>query len=144
MAASSGNATASLKRLPSRELLRQGSAYGVIGVLQFLLDWLIYVILTQFGLHVVAANLLARAGGASAGFALNGVFTFRDRDGARLGWRRFSRFAVTWLLMALLSTLALWLIDRQFGLQVSWFAKPAVDAALAVLGFLLSRHWIYR
>ena len=31
-----------------------------------------------------------------------------------------------------------------FGLQWAWVAKPAIELVLGVLGFLLSRHWVYK
>ncbi len=109
-----------------------------------MVDWAAYVALTHLGLPVAPANLCARILGASLGFVLNGTYTFRAAEGARLGWRRFLRFAASWLTMTLLSTLAMLWFDAHHGLAYSWIAKPLVDAVLAILGFLVSRYWIYR
>ena len=35
-------------------------------------------------------------------------------------------------------------IDAAVGLKWAWLAKPAIDLALSAVGFLLSRHWVYR
>jgi len=133
-----------LKRLWQAPLLRQGGAYGLVGLVQLLLDWLVYVLLTSMGINVVASNVIARACGALVGFGLNGAITFRSPEGARLGMARLFRFLVSWGAMTLFSTAAMVLLDAELGLKASWLAKPAVDAALAVLGFLVSRYWIYR
>ena len=42
------------------------------------------------------------------------------------------------------STWAIGNIDDWFGLRWAWMAKPAVELALGVIGFLLSRHWVYK
>lgn len=125
-------------------LLRQGAAYGAVGAVQLLLDSAMFVGLTALGLQTVPANLAGRVAGALLGFWLNGVLTFRDAAGSRLGWRRLHRFLASWGVMSVLSTIAVAWIDRGAGLHWAWLAKPAVDAVLALLGFLVSRHWIYR
>lgn len=139
-----GPAPSIMKRLLGSQLVRQGGAYGAIGLLQIGVDWLIYVLLTSVGVAVVPANLVGRVCGAALGFTLNGVFTFRGAEGARLGWPRLLKFLVSWGLMTLLSTLAMAWTNAEFGLGTSWVLKPMVDFALAVAGFLVSRYWIYR
>ncbi|GAB6195007.1 GtrA family protein [Lysobacter xanthus] len=125
-------------------LLRQGASYGLVGALQLLLDWLGFVALTSLGVATVPSNIAGRILGAALGFWLNGVLTFRQAGEGRLGWRRFLRFLASWSTMTLLSTLAVHAIDAGAGLQWAWMLKPAVDAALAALGFIVSRYWIYR
>jgi len=36
------------------------------------------------------------------------------------------------------------IIEQWQGLKVTWLAKPAVDAGLAAVGFVLSRYWIFK
>lgn len=118
--------------------------YGLVGGLQLLADWGVFVLLTGLGLAVVPGNLLGRVAGASLGFWLNGRYTF-SRDGQpQLGGRRLLRFLATWAVLAVVSTLAVRQLDLAQGLQAAWLGKPLVDAALAVAGFLVSKYWIYR
>jgi ATP-dependent DNA helicase RecQ len=35
-------------------------------------------------------------------------------------------------------------VDDLAGLQWAWLAKPGVEFVLGVIGFVLSRHWVYR
>lgn len=125
-------------------LVRQGFAYGLVGGLQLAVDWGCFVALTALGLPTVAANMSGRVFGALLGFWLNGIVTFRSPEGGRLGWVRFGRFLSSWTLMSVLSTLAVYAIDRGIGLHWAWLLKPAVDVVLAGFGFLASRYWIYR
>lgn len=125
-------------------VLRQVIGYGVVGGVQLLADWLVFVLLTGLGLGVVPGNLVARVAGASLGFWLNGRYTFSSDGQPRLGGRRVLRFVLAWVVMTAISTLAVHQLDQAQGLQAAWLGKPLVDAALAAVGFLVSKYWIYR
>ena len=126
-------------------LIRQGGSFLVVGLLQLLLDWGVFVALSALGLAPAPANLAGRVAGAMLGFWLNGRITFADREGgARLGWQRFGRFALVWLLASALSTFLIVRIEAQLGLRLAWLAKPLVEGMLALLSFFTSRHLVYR
>ena len=124
-------------------LARQGPAYLVIGGIQWLLDWGVMVLLSHLGLRIGMANIAGRVCGALIGFWLNGRFTFNG-EGHALGRRQLVRFIITWLAMTLLSTVAIEAIDDVLGRKWAWLAKPLVELCLGVVGFVVSRHWIYR
>jgi putative flippase GtrA len=125
-------------------LLRQGAGYGLVGVLALCVDWGVFVAATKLGVATIPANLGARLVGACVAYVLNGMFTFRDADGARLGWRRFARYAVTWCVMTTISSIAMQETAQRVGLEAAWLVKPAVEVVLAGIVFLVYRHWIYR
>ena len=125
-------------------LLRQGSSYIVIGLLQLLLDWAVFVLATATGMPVAPANVLGRLAGMLLGFWLNGRYTFAADGEQRLGWRRFVRFFALWLLMTAASTLLVSATDHALGLQYAWLAKPLVEGGLAAVSFLLMRYLVYR
>lgn len=124
-------------------LQRQGGHYLLIGGLQWLVDWGVMVLLSHLGLAVEGANVCGRISGAMLGFWLNGRITFAG-DGTRIGGTQLRRFVTLWLCTTLVSTLALGRIDDVFGLQWAWLAKPAIELSLGVVGFLVSRHWVYK
>ncbi|TYT26100.1 GtrA family protein [Luteimonas viscosa] len=124
-------------------LRRQGSHFLAIGVLQYLVDWAVTVWLSHMGMAIEAANVTGRICGALLGYWLNGRFTFAGEDTA-MGRVQFQRFALLWLGTTAVSTLAMSAIDDMLGLKSAWLAKPVVDAGLALVGFVLSRHWIYK
>ena len=125
-------------------LLRQGGYYLVFGVLPLLLDWLLFVALTALGVPAAPANLASRTSAALLGFWLNGRYTFADGHGQRLGWRRFARFWLLWLAMTAISTVLVAVVASRLGLHQAWLAKPLVDLCTGLIGFVLSRHWVYR
>lgn len=125
-------------------LFRQGSHFIVIGLLQLLLDWAIFVAATALGMPAAPGNLLGRACGALLGFWLNGRITFADSGQQRLGWKRFGRFLALWLAMTVVSTWLVAAVAHGLGLQLAWLAKPVVEGGLAALSFFLLRHVVYR
>lgn len=124
-------------------LLRQGSQFVVIGLLQLLIDWSVFVAATAAGMPTIPANVLGRVCGALLGFWLNGRITFAS-DGARLGWQRFGRFMAMWIVLTLLSTWLVALCADALGLRLAWLAKPVVEGVLAVVSFFVGRHVVYR
>lgn len=124
-------------------LHRQGGHYLLFGAIQWLVDWGVTVLLSHGGLAIEPANVCGRISGAVLGFWLNGKFTFAG-DGTRVGGTQLRRFVLMWLCTTAASTFAMARIDDVFGLQWAWLAKPAVELALGGIGFLLSRHWVYK
>lgn len=125
-------------------LLRQGSSYIIIGLVQLALDWLVFVGSTALGLPVAPANVIGRLAGMLLGFWLNGRYTFAAAGQQRLGWKRFARFLSLWLLLTAASTVLVTAADHRLGLQYAWLAKPLVEAGLAMVSFVLMRHVVYR
>lgn len=124
-------------------LSRQSRAYLTIGLVQWLIDWAVVVALSHAGMAIEPANVIGRIAGATLGFWMNGRFTFGDQD-VTVGGTQFTRFAAMWVSTTIVSTWSLGAIDRVVGLHWAWLAKPAVEFFLGVVGFLLSRHWVYR
>ena len=125
-------------------LLRQGRLFVLAGAAQLLLDWTVFVALTAAGAAAAPGNVCGRIAGALLGFWLNGRWTFAHDGEARLGWRRFVRFAAVWLLLTAASTAAVTGIAAHLGLQHAWLAKPLIEALIAAVGFFLWRQVVYR
>jgi len=125
-------------------LLKQGPRFVLVGLAQLALDWLVFVATTAGGMPVAPGNLAGRVCGALLGFWLHGRWTFAEPGQPRLGWTRLLRFAVVWLALTAASTLLVSVIADSLGLSQAWLAKPLVEAALAVVGFFLWRHAVYR
>lgn len=125
-------------------LLRQGRSYLIVGLLQLLLDWAVFVLATAAGMPTAPGNICGRVAGMLLGFWLNGRITFADTNGQRLGWRRFARFLPLWLLLTMASTLLVAAADHALGLRYAWLSKPLVEGALAALSFVLMRWVVYR
>ncbi len=49
-----------------------------------------------------------------------------------------------WVCTTILSTVAIDSIDRYVGRGWAWLSKPLVEVALGLIGFVVSRQWVYR
>lgn len=117
--------------------------FVLAGVLQWLVDSAVMVLLSHGGMDVALATLCGRLAGAACGFAFNARITFAADD-ARPARQALPRFVLFWLAATATSAWLLSAIDAYGGLHLAWIFKPLVDALLAVIGYRVSRHWIYR
>ena len=124
-------------------LAAQGARFVVVGVAQLILDWSLFSILHVVSGATVAPNVAGRLAGAMVGFWLNGRFTFADAGQARLGTKRFARYAVLWLGLTLLSTSIIKTIDAWLGGSAVYWCILPLEALMALLSFFISRHWVY-
>lgn len=124
-------------------LRRHATHYLAIGFVQWLLDWGVMVGLSHLGMLVEPANIAGRIAGACLGYWLNGKLTFAGDDTA-VGRKQFARFMLMWVFFTVISTWSMGHIDDMFGLKWAWLAKPAIELMLGVVGFALSRHWVYK
>ena len=127
-----------------KALIRQGTSFVIVGLIQLALDWAVFSALYALGLAVTPANIVGRLSGACLGFWLNGVATFRDDAGARLGRQRLWRFILVWLALTGISSVLMQEVALRLGAHAPYLAKPVVEAIMAVFSFLLARHYIYR
>ncbi|MGH8030224.1 MAG: GtrA family protein [Arenimonas sp.] len=127
-----------------RPHLRQSAAYVLVGLAQLVLDTAVFVGVTAAGVPVAPGNVIGRVSGALLGYWLNGRITFATPGAAGLPRGSFARFAAWWLGFTAISTAAMAAIAAQLGIGHAWLAKPLVEGLLAVAGFFLLRHWVYR
>jgi putative flippase GtrA len=124
------------------QLVRQGLGFTIVGAAQLLLDWGVMVGLSALGLDLSLANVLGRAAGASLGFWGNGRLTFA---GGRDTWtRQGARFLALWLVLTLLSTLAVNVVAHYGSHAEAWLLKPLIEASLSLISFFSCRHWVFR
>lgn len=126
------------------KILKEGASFGVAGLVQLGIDWLVFVALTKAGVVAASANLAGRVSGALFGFWLNGKWTFRREESSGLNSRHFGRYACWWVATACASTVTVAVVARLAGVEAAWAVKPFIDVFLAGCGFLVSKYWIYR
>ena len=125
-------------------IIRQGVSFLAVGMGLIVVDWLVFVLLTAVGTTSVVANVAGRVTGAVLGFWVNGQVTFAQAGVRKVNVQRFVRYALLWSLLTLVSTGLVALCAGYFGLRLAWLAKPLVEAGLALVSFMVSRHWVYR
>lgn len=124
-------------------LKRHIGGYAIVGLIQWLVEYGLMVGLSAWWMPVEPANVIGRIAGAVLGYWLNGRFTFAG-EGRALSRVAALRFVLMWVALTVLNTAILHAIDDHYGLQSTWLAKPLVDLGTGLIGFALSRHWVYR
>lgn len=125
-------------------LSQQILLFLLAGIAQVALDSAVFIAGTALGLPVIAGNVAGRVSGACLGYWLHGRYTFARRERHALGGGTAARFLLAWSLLTVLSTALLYAVAQLASLPWAWLAKPAVEALMAVVGFLAWRHWVYR
>jgi putative flippase GtrA len=124
-------------------LRRHALSYAAIGVLQWLVEYGLMLALFEWVMPVEPANAIGRLAGACLGFWLNGKWTFAGED-TTVGQRALFRFVLMWIALTLLNTWMVGAIDDALGKRMAQLLKPGADIVSGGIGFLLSRHWVYR
>jgi len=123
-------------------LRRHAASYAVIGMLQWLVEYGLMLVLSQWFMPVEPANVIGRLAGACIGFWLNGKWTFAS-DHTHVGRVAAIRFVAMWIALTVLNTWIVAILDDRFGLRAAQLLKPGADLVCGGIGFLLSRHWVY-
>ena len=124
-------------------LRRHAASYAVIGIVQWLVEYGLMLALSEWVMPVEPANVIGRVAGAMLGFWLNGKWTFAGDD-THVGRHAAMRFVAMWIALTVLNTWIVAIGDDRFGLRMAQLLKPGADLASGGIGFLLSRHWVYR
>ena len=117
--------------------------YMMIGLVQWLVEYALMLALSQWVMPVEPANVIGRLAGACLGFWLNGKWTFAGED-THIGRHAALRFVAMWLVLTVANTWIVGTIDSHAGLRMAQVLKPGADLLTGSIGFLLSRHWVYR
>lgn len=124
-------------------LRRHLGGYAAIGLAQWLVEYGLMVALSQWVMPVEPANVIGRVAGAMLGFWLNGKWTFAGED-THVGRHAAARFVAMWLGLTVLNTWIVAHLDDVLGLRMAQLLKPGADLLTGGIGFLLSRHWVYK
>ena len=127
--------------------MRQVAYFVLAGLMQAALDTVLFGVLLALGVPTAASNVASRVCAALFGFVLNRYVTFGHRSD---DWQSFggslSRYVVLFVALTSASTACILLLESRFGSALGdrVVYKVAVEAVLAFVSFLVSKHWVYR
>lgn len=117
--------------------------YLIFGAFQFVLDFMLFVLLQKIGVAVVVANVASRLSAATAGYYLNKKYTFSIGEVQTYAMMR--RYWLFWLFMTGLSSLLILAWDHFLnGTLPTGAGKFAIECVLCVFGYLVSKIWVYK
>ena len=135
------------KYLTNNSTPKQLSVYIAVGILQYIIDVTLFIILFSLFGFPVLFNITSRAIAAVTGYYLNGIVTFKvgQTIGAK---KRKLRFLMLWIGMTVLSSMAITMISY-LSEKNGWppkmisISKPLIEAALFLLSFLFQKLWVF-
>lgn len=114
--------------------------FNAVGLLNTLIDFAIFTLLTSFGLVYALAQVLSYSAGTANSFILNKKVTFKDSSqGDRM---QLLRFIVLNLIVLGISLLLMHLLTDQWGLQVL-LSKVLVTFITVIINYAGSRKWVF-
>jgi putative flippase GtrA len=133
-------------------LLRKAATFGLIGVLNTGVDFVVFWIGAQkFGLPLVPANMLSWIVAVSGSYVMNSMFTFAAESGRKLGWRAYATFLASGVVGLVANTATLVIVannvapllfaDRTMHVAAG---KICAIAASFVVNFSLSHFVVFR
>lgn len=126
-----------------QSLLHQIGRYGLVGLIVYACDYLVFSGIVWAAPHAhLAGNLLGKAAGAAVGFVLHKKFTFSWEQAGNTSSQAIG-YAGLFLFNLASSSLLLWLAVDKAGIN-PFIAKLAIDAVVIATAFVVSRTLIYR
>jgi len=129
--------------LIGRPTLRQFIKFGLVGGINTVLDFGVYLALTRWlDLHYLVANLVAFILAASSSFILNKYWTFRDN--------RLAGLTFQYLKFLIVSTVGAALTELTLFALVHFAGWPDIVAKIMAIGvvmfwnFFANKHWTFR
>ena len=114
--------------------------YGVVGLGSNLLLYLAYLMLTYLGMGHKTAMSLLYAVGVMQTFIFNRKWSFGHQGGLH---GAFARYVTSYAFGYLLNLTVLWLAVDHLGLPHQ-IVQGVMILTLAVMLFLLQKHWVFR
>ena len=106
-------------------------------------DWLCFHLLVHTTQDASISNLISRTLSIPVSFYLQRRFTFRAHNQGRSN-QAWLRFIVLWLGGTTFGAVVLELVRARYGENVASAAKLLVEALIAVVNFIVLKHWVYR
>lgn len=131
-----------MKNRFSRAGVIQLIKFNLVGVLNTLVDFLIYTVLFSLGVNYLLAQVVAYAGGMTNSYLFNRYWTFAQA-GVKSGIGTMARFAVVNGITLGVSLLLLYLLGEKAGIH-PLTAKVLVVGITMVINFTGTKFWVFR
>ena len=128
--------------MPSKKDITQFIKFGLVGVMNTLVDFLVYQLLAYFGLHYAIAQCISYSCGLLNSYFFNSRWTFGQ--GKKYSKREFIRFLAVNLLSLGLSILLLRLCYETLGIESNLIAKGLVTVIVMIINFLGNKLFVFK
>jgi putative flippase GtrA len=117
--------------------------FGIVGLMNNVISYMIYLILVSLGMHYTPANIIGFTVSVFNSYYWNNKYVFASND-SRVWWKTFIKTYISYAGTGIiLSNIMLFIwID---GLGVSTIIAPLINLVITVpINFLVNKLWAYR
>ncbi len=116
--------------------------FGMVGVMNTLVDFIVYQLLVYFGLHYAAAQCISYSCGLLNSYFFNSRWTFKETK--KYTKQEFARFILVNLVSLGISVLLLRLCYEVLGITSDLVAKLIVTALVMVINFIGNKLFVFK
>ncbi len=116
--------------------------FGLVGVLNTLVDFGVYQLLVWLGLHYALAQCLSYSCGLLNSYFFNSRWTFRQEK--KYTQKEFLRFLLVNLCSLALSVLLLRLCYEALGIESNLIAKGIVTVFVMLVNFIANKLFVFK
>ena len=125
--------------------------FGLVGVMNTAVDFLVYALLTWIGMQYLVAQVFSYSAGTLNSYVVNKLWTFggkgaagaENRKAGKVDKKEFARFVLVNIGTLLLSIVLLYVLKTGLGLH-PLIAKIGVTAITVVVNYIGSKLWVFR
>lgn len=125
--------------------------FGLVGVMNTAVDFLVFALLTWLGLQYLLAQVFSYSAGTVNSYVVNKLWTFGAKGTAggeqqqtvKVDKGEFARFALVNIGTLLLSIALLYVLKTRLGFH-PLVAKIGVTAVTVVVNYIGSKLWVFR
>lgn len=125
-----------------KENFAQLIRFGLVGVLNTLVDFLVYQLLVRLGLHYALAQCVSYGCGLLNSYFFNSRWTFREER--KRTKKEFIRFLLVNLASLAVSVLLLRICYEVVGIESNLIAKGIVTPAVMVINFIANKLFVFK
>lgn len=126
-----------------KQYMSQFLKFGLIGVLNTVISYVVYLILIKLGIHYIVSNLISFSVSVVNSFCWNQKYVFTGNRN-RIWWKTFAKTYISYAGTGIvLSSLLLFLWIDIFGITKE--IAPMMSLVLTVpINFIVNKFWAYR
>lgn len=125
-----------------KEHFTQLIRFGLVGILNTLVDFLVYQLLMLLGLHYALAQCISYGCGLLNSYYFNSRWTFREAR--KYTKAQFLRFLLVNLASLALSVFLLRLCYEVLGIQSNLIAKGVVTVFVMLINFIANKLFVFK
>ena len=116
--------------------------YNIVGVLNTAVDFVVYQIITYFGLNYAVAQCISYSCGILNSYFFNSRWTFNSKDNKDK--QEFVKFVAVNLISLGISVLLLKVCYNVFDIQSNFWSKAIVTPIVMIINFLGSKLFVFK